>query len=91
VLFVIHNLAPAVAWQAVRAEAATVDDDLYRPYPWPAEHDERFTLALVLDVGEVLTRHGYEAPVGGVLVDLTAGLYRALHPGQPWHHTVSSD
>ncbi len=38
------------------------------------------SLALVLDVGEVLIRHGYPAPVGTVLVDLTAGIYRALHP-----------
>jgi hypothetical protein len=66
-----------------------VDDDLTHAYPWLAEHDERFTLALVLDVGEVLTRNGYPAPVGGVLVDLTAGLYRALHPGRAWRHTIS--
>lgn len=77
--------------RVVRAEARAVDDDLARAYPWLAECDERFTLALLLDVGEVLTRHGYAAPVGGVLVDLTAGLYRALHPGQPWRHTISSD
>jgi hypothetical protein len=57
-----------------------MDHDADRDYPWRAGTDERFTLALVLDVGEVLTRHGYPAPVGGVLVDLTAGLYRALHP-----------
>jgi hypothetical protein len=91
VFCVIHNLRPVVTWQAVRAEAATVDDDLIRAYPWLAERDERFTLALVLDVGEVLTRHGYEAPVGGVLVDLTAGLYRALHPDPPIHRSIFSD
>jgi hypothetical protein len=33
----------------------------------------------VLDVGEVLTRHGYPVPVGGVLVDRAAGPYRALN------------
>jgi hypothetical protein len=48
--------------------------------PMARGRDDRFTLAIVLDVGEVLTRHGYPAPVGGVLVDLTTGLYRALHP-----------
>ena len=57
-----------------------MDDDLERDYPWLANRDERFTLALVLDVGEVLVRHGYPAPAGGQLVDLTTGLYRALHP-----------
>jgi hypothetical protein len=57
-----------------------VDDDFAVDYPWLAHRDERFTLALVLDVGEVLVRHGYPAPAGGTLVDLTAGLYRALHP-----------
>jgi hypothetical protein len=70
------RLLPAIA-----ADAGHVDDDTIGQYPWLAQRDERFTLALVLDVGEVLTRHGYPAPVGGVLVDLTAGLYRALHPG----------
>jgi hypothetical protein len=57
-----------------------MDHDADRDYPWRAATDETFTLALVLHVGEVLTRHGYPAPVGGVLVDLTAGIYRALHP-----------
>jgi hypothetical protein len=57
-----------------------MDHDAERDYPWLAGNDDRFTLALVLDVGEVLTRHGYPAPVGTVLVDLTAGIYRALHP-----------
>jgi hypothetical protein len=60
-----------------------VDDDVTRQYPWLAERDERFTLALVLDIGEVLVRHGYPAPVGDVLVDLTAGLYHALHRYNP--------
>ncbi len=57
-----------------------MDDDAGVDYPWLARRDERFTLALVLDVGEVLARHGYPAPAGVVLVELTAGLYRALHP-----------
>ena len=42
-----------------------------------------FTFALVLDVGEVLQRHGYQAPTGATLVELTAGIYRALHPTGP--------
>ena len=53
-------------------------------YPWVGMRDERFTLALVLDVGEVLSRHGYPAPTGVALVELTAGLYRALHPAPPY-------
>jgi hypothetical protein len=35
-----------------------MDDDAARSYPWLAERDDRFTLALILDVGEVLVRHG---------------------------------
>jgi hypothetical protein len=53
-------------------------------YPWVGTRDERFTLALVLDVGEVLSRHGYPAPTGATLVELAAGLYRALHPTPPY-------
>lgn len=60
-------------------ETAHVDEDDYRTYPWLAGHDERFTLALVLDVVEVVVRHGYTAPTGATLVDLTSGLFRALH------------
>ncbi|HEX7353856.1 MAG TPA: hypothetical protein VF288_03375 [Mycobacteriales bacterium] len=52
-------------------------------YPWLAQRDERFTLALALDVGEVLVRHGYPAPAGAVLVSLTTGLYAALHDPPP--------
>jgi hypothetical protein len=54
-------------------------------YSWVGTTDERFTLALVLDVGEVLVRHGYHAPAGATLVELTAGIYRALHPFPPYH------
>jgi hypothetical protein len=53
-------------------------------YPWVGTRDERFTLALVLDVGEVLSRHGYPAPTGATLVELSAGIYRALHPVAPF-------
>ena len=56
-----------------------MDDDMARDYPWVRNTDDRFTLALVLDVGEVLSRHGYPAPAGETLVELTTGLYRALH------------
>ena len=56
-------------------------DDEYRAYPWMSAPDDRFTLALVTDVAEVLVRHGYPAPAGAVLVELTSGLFRALHAG----------
>ncbi len=46
---------------------------------WTGPDDTRFTLALLADVTEVLVRHGYPAPTGSRLVDLTDGLYRALH------------
>jgi hypothetical protein len=62
-----------------------VDDDEAQRYPWLAERDDRFTLALVLDVGEVLTRHGYPAPVGATLVELTTGLYRSLYQPAPYY------
>ena len=68
-----------------------MDDDEVRDYPWLTARDERFTLALVLDVGEVLVRYGYPPPTGRTLVDLTAGIYQALHPYRPWHRTISSD
>ena len=57
-----------------------MDDDIEHDYPWVANRDGRFTLALVLDISEALVRHGYPAPAGATLVDLTTGLYRALHP-----------
>jgi len=63
----------------VDAGAEAVMDDDYQAYPWMSGPDERFTLALILDVGEVLARHGYPAPSGAVLVELTSGLFRALH------------
>ena len=56
------------------------DDDHEQDYPWLAHRDDRFTLALILDIGEVLARHGYPAPTGTTLVELTAGIHRALHP-----------
>jgi hypothetical protein len=50
-------------------------DEPEQEYPWVANRDARFTLALVLDVGEVLSRHGYSALTGATLVELTLGLY----------------
>ncbi len=41
---------------------------------WLDASEERFAMALVADVAEVLVRHGYPPPVGVALVDLTAGL-----------------
>jgi hypothetical protein len=61
-----------------------VDDDTARDYPRLTEPDERFTLALVIDVAEVLNRHGYPAPTGTTLVELTVGLHHALH--QPYQY-----
>ena len=66
-------------WERLPVEA--VMDDEYRAYPWVSAPDDRFTLALVTDVGEVLVRHVYPAPAGAVLVELTAGLFRALNAG----------
>ena len=78
-----HRGAPGEAHHDGSAEECAVDD-IERDYPWVGTQDGRFTLALVLDVGEVLSRHGYPAPTGAALVDLTAGLYRALHPTPPY-------
>ena len=64
-----------------------MDEEDFDRYPWLTGNDERFTLALILDVGEVLARHGYQAPSGATLVELTAGIFRALHPG-PYGRSV---
>ena len=55
-----------------------------RAYPLPRTVDDpRFTFGLVLDVAEVLTRHGYPQPATGVdLVDLQQALYRYLYVGE---------
>ena len=79
------GFGPRAAGDFGRRERFVDDDDRVRDYPWLAGHDDRFTLALVLDVGEVLVRHGYPAPSGNQLVDLTTGLYRALHPAGPYY------
>lgn len=46
------------------------------PDLWSGPSDERFTLALVVDVAEVLGRYGYPAAIGLTLAELTVGLYR---------------
>ncbi len=56
-----------------------MDDSEWDADLWTGPRDERFTLALVVDVAEVLGRHGYPAPIGLALAELTVGLYRALH------------
>ncbi len=57
-----------------------MDREPFEPYDrWLDASEERFTMALVADVAEVLVRHGYPPPVGVTLVDLTVGLYRAVH------------
>ncbi len=61
-------------------------DGRWDPDLWPGPSDERFTLALVVDVAEVLGRHGYPAPIGTTLAELTVGLYRALHGCPPLLH-----
>ncbi len=79
----IHNLDPTIRDRSEPVDRGRVDNDAARDYPWLAEHDDRFTLALVLDVCEVLARHGYPAPTGATLVDLAAGLHHALHGYRP--------
>jgi len=57
-----------------------MDREPYEPYDrWLEASEECFTMALVADVAEVLVLHGYPPPVGVTLVDLTVGLYRAVH------------
>lgn len=44
-----------------------------------APQDDRFTFGLVLDVAEVLERHGYPEVTGVELVELRTALFRLLH------------
>jgi hypothetical protein len=55
-------------------------DDPNADYPWLARPDERFTLALLLDISEVLVRHGYPPLAGSPLAELAVALHRTLHP-----------
>ena len=48
-------------------------------YPLPDEEDPRFTFGLILDVAEVLKRHGYDPLHGTDLVDLQQALYGFLY------------
>ncbi|MGW4520129.1 hypothetical protein [Amycolatopsis sp. NPDC004378] len=53
-----------------------------RAYPLPQpENDSRFTIGLVLDVADVLTRHGYPPLSGGGddHVQLQQALFRFLY------------
>jgi hypothetical protein len=69
------------------AAAAVVDETLERPavspgvYPLPRpEQDARFTFGLVLDVRDVLARHGYPSIVSGAdLVGLQQALFGFLY------------
>jgi hypothetical protein len=49
-------------------------------HPWLSDPDERYTLALLLDISEVLVRHGYPPLAGTQLAELAAALHRILHP-----------
>ncbi len=54
-------------------------EDPFEAYDrWLDATELRFTPALLLDVAEVLVRHGYPPPTGIALVDLASGLYRAV-------------
>lgn len=59
---------------------STVSKRSYPIRPTP-EHDSRFTIGLVIDVADVLQRHGFETPHGLDIVDLQQALYRLLYVG----------
>lgn len=48
-------------------------------YPLPVVRDPRFSLALLIGVGEVLERHGYPTPAPLDWVDLQQALGRFLY------------
>ena len=50
----------------------------------PREGGAAFTLALLIDVVEVLDRHGYPAPTGFALVELCQGMYWSCHSPGRW-------
>ena len=51
-------------------------------YPLPEiEDDPRFTFGLIVDVAEVLTRHGYPELKPADLVELQQCLFRLLYAG----------
>ena len=53
------------------------------------DNDPRFTFGLVIDVAEVLARHGYQRPHGRELVELRQSLYRFLYLPTPWRTEVN--
>lgn len=56
------------------------------PLPRPAEgaDDDRFTLGLALDVGEVLERHGFPALTESAdVLELQLALFRFLYEAKP--------
>jgi hypothetical protein len=58
-----------------------VSEHAYPIRPLP-EDDARFTFGLMVDVAEVLVRHGYPpVTAGGDLVDLQQALYHFLYVG----------
>lgn len=52
-----------------------------RAYPLPRPDDDpRFTMGLLIDVCDVLTKHGYVRPSHGLdLVDLQSALFEFLY------------
>lgn len=55
-----------------------------RNFPLPStDHDPRFTFGLVVDVGAVLTQHGYPEITGHDLVQLQQVLFRFLYAPEP--------
>jgi hypothetical protein len=51
------------------------------PLPRPVDGDPRFTFGLLVDVAEVLTRHGYPELQPADLVELQQCLFRLLYAG----------
>lgn len=62
--------------------AAMTDHMPVYPLP-PADGDPRFSLGLVIDVGEVLVTHGFPPPAGEDLVELQQALFRFLYAARP--------
>jgi hypothetical protein len=50
------------------------------PLPRPADdHDPRFTLGLVFDIADVLSKHGYPRPDHTDWADLMLALFRFIY------------
>jgi hypothetical protein len=52
------------------------------------EQDQRFSFGLVIEVAEVLARHGFPRPTGRELVELRQSLYRFLYLPALWRTEV---